>query len=275
MRLLLVAGLCSLLGLMACRSLPEPDRGPKTQFFRAELRGDSMAFFLRNELDCPIQVKMEEKEGTRWLAEPQFSLVEAKDSAELLTVDLQGQDSSEVAQAFSVVSYYSHPDLLNIDSAYAYAFPFPESARYQIMQGYGGSFSHTSEYSYYAIDFNLGVGDTICAAREGIVIEAIEGNHIGGGNRKYRPYANVLTIFHSDGTLGQYVHLAPNGALVELGDSVKRKQPVGISGLTGFTSAPHLHFAVIQPLKGGAKSMPVRFGGIAGKDLRKNMWVPE
>ena len=55
-----------------------------------------------------------------------------------------------------------------------------------------------------------------------------------------------IAIYHTQsGLYTQYVHLNHKGVLVKLGDYVKKGQPIGISGMTGFTTIEHLHFNVI------------------------------
>lgn len=49
---------------------------------------------------------------------------------------------------------------------------------------------------------------------------------------------------HEDGTFGEYSHLLHLGTLVEKGDIVEQNQEIGFSGNTGYSSGPHLHFAV-------------------------------
>ena len=56
--------------------------------------------------------------------------------------------------------------------------------------------------------------------------------------------ANYVKIRHDDGTIGNYVHLQHDGVLVEVGDKVRTGDVIGMSGNTGFTTGPHLHFEV-------------------------------
>ena len=41
-----------------------------------------------------------------------------------------------------------------------------------------------------------------------------------------------------------YAHLQANGAVAQLGQRVRTGQHIGWSGNTGFSTGPHLHFAV-------------------------------
>ncbi len=53
--------------------------------------------------------------------------------------------------------------------------------------------------------------------------------------------------------------------LVELGDRVTAGQKVGLSGNTGHTTTPHLHFAVYRAAEWGTtQSVPVRFASADG-----------
>ncbi len=65
-----------------------------------------------------------------------------------------------------------------------------------------------------------------------ITIENVDGNHI------------VLDLGH--GKYGFYAHLQKNSLLVKKGDHVKRGQPLALLGNTGNTSAPHLHFHLMN-----------------------------
>lgn len=67
------------------------------------------------------------------------------------------------------------------------------------------------------------------------------------------------------------MHFKHQGALVKVGDKVKKGQPIALSGMTGFTTDEHLHFDVLVPDSSGSLiSTPVEFeGGIQGESLKK------
>jgi murein DD-endopeptidase MepM/ murein hydrolase activator NlpD len=140
-----------------------------------------------------------------------------------------------------------------------YAMPFGPG-RYVVMQGPRGTFSHfAGSGSENAVDWTVPEGTIVCAARAGRVVGVKQDSTVGGPDRKWRPFANYIVIKHEDGTFADYVHLQPGGAMVNLGDEVTVGQPIGLSGKTGFTSAPHLHFSVFQTLDGKTKlTLPFR-----------------
>ena len=140
-----------------------------------------------------------------------------------------------------------------------YQYPYADDAYFPIVQGFGGGYSHRGA-SKYALDFAMPIGTPIHAARAGVVIDLVEQNQRGGASRKYAKYANYVVILHDDDTTGEYYHLKKNGAAVTLGEHVKAGQKIGYSGNTGFSSLPHLHFAVYQAKPFGKyQSLPFRF----------------
>ena len=140
-----------------------------------------------------------------------------------------------------------------------YAMPF-KPGRYVVMQGPRGSYSHfAGSGSENAVDWTVPEGTVVCAAREGRVVGVRQDSTFSGPDRKLRPLANYVIIKHADGTFADYVHLKTGGALVQMGDEVTVGQPIGLSGKTGFASAPHLHFSVFQAIDGKKKlTLPFR-----------------
>ena len=131
--------------------------------------------------------------------------------------------------------------IIKDDSSYVYALPYEEGKSYRLVQGYFGPFSHKERA---ALDFKMKRGTKITAARGGIVVRVKEDGDRGGWNRKYRPYGNNIVIQHEDGSRAGYWHLQLNGALVNIGDTVKKGQVIALSGKTGYSAMPHLHFMV-------------------------------
>ncbi len=129
------------------------------------------------------------------------------------------------------------------DDSYTYALPYRESEAYRVSQGYGGSHSHT-DHAHFSIDFSMPVGTVVCAARCGVVSYVIDHHHEGGPDESYKSKWNVVEITHSDMTVAAYGHLNTNGSLVAVGDSVSRGDPIALSGNTGWSRGPHLHFHV-------------------------------
>jgi murein DD-endopeptidase MepM/ murein hydrolase activator NlpD len=158
-------------------------------------------------------------------------------------------------------TYYATWGSLNVthDDGYIYSLPFPAGMSCPVSQGFHGKYSHTGG-DCYSIDFKMPEGTPVCAARDGVVVGIKEDSDIGGGDKKYEWDANYILIKHSDGTLGHYVHLKKNGVLVNLGDKVKVGQWIGLSGSTGFSTGPHLHFAVFKAMNGKQReTFPIKY----------------
>ncbi|MDO6566923.1 M23 family metallopeptidase [Alteromonas sp. 1_MG-2023] len=126
-----------------------------------------------------------------------------------------------------------------------YMPPLRPAAKYRVVQGFGGGYSHTGA-SRYALDFAAPVGTPVYAARHGVVIDTKDDGKRGGPSKQFAKHANFVAILHDDGTTGEYYHLKYNGVVVEREQQVKAGELIGYSGNTGFSSLPHLHFAVYK-----------------------------
>ncbi len=145
---------------------------------------------------------------------------------------------------------------LKDDTSYVYALPFEEGKDFRVIQGYFSPFTHKERA---ALDFNMNQGTKITAAREGVVVRAKEDGTKGGFNRKYRSHGNNIVIQHADGSRAGYWHIKYNGALVNVGDTIKKGQVIAISGKTGFAAVPHLHFLVWTNKNGNWQQVATRF----------------
>lgn len=264
----LILPLC---GLVACKSVPSQKVSQASLDIGYEVINDSLSVHINNTLACPLRINAssEQEEIQAFLAEYFPQVIAARKDTVFATPTNLSKENIKIRMS----STFGDPaDSIRLQPL---SFPFPEGKTYEIIQGYNGSFSHTSDYSRYALDFDLRIGDTICAAADGEVIGVIEAYIDGGNNRKWRDYANFITIFHPELNLyTQYVHLVHEGSLVEVGDQVERGQAIGLSGLTGYTSGEHLHFNVLRASEDGMVSQPVSFeGGVEGGSLRKGQKI--
>jgi murein DD-endopeptidase MepM/ murein hydrolase activator NlpD len=144
-----------------------------------------------------------------------------------------------------------------------YRVPFDVGSTYVISQAYPSRFTHTTPDSQYAVDIALPDGTPVYSAREGTVINARHDFFRGAADPVMMDQANVIEILHDDGTIGVYAHLRWDSIRVRIGAHVVRGQYIADSGNTGFSSGPHLHFAVIRNAGTADVSVPVQFAGIA------------
>lgn len=144
------------------------------------------------------------------------------------------------------------------DSSFVYTLPFESGKKVFLIQGYESMFSHRGER---ALDFKVRIGTTVCAARGGVVIAMREDSDRHGLKHKNLADGNYIFIRHADGSEANYWHFRKDGVLVSLGDTVMTGQPIGLSGNTGFSAFPHLHFEVrgIDPVTGKRIQLATRF----------------
>ena len=153
----------------------------------------------------------------------------------------------------------------NPDNA-QYLFPLKTGA-VQVEQGYGGEYSHNDAQNRYAVDFAAPIGTQVLAARDGVVMQSEGGFEDADpeeDDEGLDARANFVRILHDDGTMALYAHLQPDGVLARVGQRVRRGQVIGLSGNTGRSTAPHLHF-VVQANRGmRLESVPFRMFGPGG-----------
>jgi murein DD-endopeptidase MepM/ murein hydrolase activator NlpD len=122
----------------------------------------------------------------------------------------------------------------------AYVLPWAVGARFTVSLSFGHYTPANDGVGLYAIDFPMPVGTPVHAARAGVVV-AVEERYADGDRATY--HENWVMIRHADDTIGRYIHITRDGAIVEVGDRVSQGQVIAHAGASG-TSGPHLHFDV-------------------------------
>jgi len=232
---------------------------------RWDLSGDTIKLFAKNKLLTPLEVYFTSKASQVQL---KSFVLPPKDSLALVSYSGPLPDTtfiSNLSDSISLGYYFGHESVIKPDLDYEYRLPFKRGKKYEVTQSFNGKYSHSTVESKYAIDFRLEVGEIVYAAREGTVVKVIDWFTKKGG-RELTKAANKIVIMHPDGTYGTYAHLTYKGAFVKEGEEAKRGQKIGVSGLTGHTRGPHLHFVV---RKERDIAIPVYFKGYEGKVLKK------
>jgi murein DD-endopeptidase MepM/ murein hydrolase activator NlpD len=155
-----------------------------------------------------------------------------------------------------------------------YRAPFAVGETFTVTQAYPDRITHVTPDSAYAVDFALPDGTPVYAAREGMVINVRHDSFRGAPVPAMLDQANVIEILHDDGTIGVYAHLHWDSIRVHIGQRVARGEYIANSGNTGFTTGPHLHFAVWRNAGGADVSIPVQFEGIGGVPVTPATSVP-
>ena len=162
------------------------------------------------------------------------------------------------------------------DEQAIYYPPFASDSKFQISQAFNGQFSHTDGQNKYAIDLSMPEGSEIHAARAGVVM-SLQNDFFKGGTDKqaYKARANSIRILHDDGSMAVYAHLQVERAQVYEGMQVDAGQLIAYSGNTGFSSGPHLHFAVQVNQDMHLVAVPFKFSDVHGKasEPRAGQWL--
>lgn len=140
-----------------------------------------------------------------------------------------------------------------------FRLPFPAGKAYPCTQSVGGALSHSGDIKN-AYDFSMPAGTVIVAAMDGKVVRVVDDETQNGSGGRYGAKGNHIEIEHPDHTIGVYQHLQAGGAKVKQGQRVRQGDPLALSGNTGNSTGPHLHFHVWDNAR--TQSFPITFADV-------------
>jgi murein DD-endopeptidase MepM/ murein hydrolase activator NlpD len=226
---------------------------------RQDQKPGEIGYFAYNDLAGPVSIAFELSDARSISTEPALPL--------LITLTAKREQAAFVVKATGADGRYSlryrwtpgDPNAVPDPNA-SYRLPFRAGQVFAVHQAFGGSFSHNTPDSQYAVDFAMPKGTDVLAARAGVVMQVQDDFFRNGTDlSKYGERANVVVIVHSDGTLAVYAHLDLESVIVGVGRRVEAGQLIGKSGNTGFSTGPHLHFVIQHNDRGTLKSLPFAF----------------
>ncbi|WP_406145455.1 M23 family metallopeptidase [Streptomyces sp. NBC_01012] len=126
------------------------------------------------------------------------------------------------------------------------AFHLPVAGSH-VTTGYKSGGALWSSGTHSGVDFQAASGTSVVAVGAGTVVEA------GWGGA----YGNNIVLKMKDGTYTQYGHLSSIGVFV--GQSIGSGEQIGLSGSTGNSTGPHLHFEARTTPAYGSDMDPVAY----------------
>lgn len=119
--------------------------------------------------------------------------------------------------------------------------PFLSSEDYPISQGFGQNpevYQRFGMPAHNGLDYACPEGTKITACADGNVVKS----------ELHTAYGNIVKIKHNGGYFSLCAHLSKR--LVNVGENVKKGDLIALSGSTGYSTGPHLHFGIQSVIDG-------------------------
>lgn len=151
-----------------------------------------------------------------------------KDSSKVnLSAENEARAVKEIARIQQLKRHWSNA--VETDSH----FQLPTEGRLASRFGLRRFFNGEPRAPHSGLDVAVGRGTPIKAAAQGKVL-AVDDYFFNG---------KTVFVDHGNGLISMYCHL--DRIAVQAGQSVAQGQPIGLSGMTGRASGPHLHWSVV------------------------------
>ena len=209
-------------------------------------KADSFAVFARNTKhhDTSLEIEFILQNMTARGGAKQMHVVAPK--SELFLTELSVSNRYQ-RSTFEYTYRYQRGNVeAEHDESAVYQLPYALGKTIYVGQSCDTNGTHKGVFNRFAVDFIMPIGTPVHAARAGRVIDFHQLSDSGGTSSMHMDKGNFIEIQHKDGTVAHYHHLRIMGVKVDKGEQVSQGQFIGLSGNTGFSSGPHLHFAVTK-----------------------------
>jgi len=239
--------------------------------FRIENVGTEREAILRaiNEYGGPVEAELSLVEGSNTSTEPQLPVrIVVPPDSEMETVRMWPTEHDKSFSYRFSYRYGMGDPTAKHHPPRPYRPPFQAGNTFFISQAFHGAFSHHGPQSEYAIDIAMPLGATVCASREGVIMDIANDFFTGGTDKEaYAERANFIRILHDDGTMALYAHLEVESIVVGIGTRVAAGDVIARSGDTGFSTGPHLHFAIQKNVGLALEALPFKIANAEGNGV--------
>ncbi|MHC8303394.1 peptidoglycan DD-metalloendopeptidase family protein [Pseudomonas sp. PB3P13] len=210
--------------------------------------------FVRNDLYAPVEIELSFSGLKNVSGAPSRPIRRVMPARSRIRLALLTPEQTGRPLVYVPKFEYSLGDPSGTAMAYRYPLPW-RGGPFRLSQGANGQYSHYGAKNRYAMDIAMPEGTPIIASRGGIVVKT-ENRQTGRGTD---PAGNFVRVLHDDGTMGVYLHLQRGSVSVREGQRVSVGSALALSGNTGNSSGPHLHFVVQRNTGLGLVSIPFQF----------------
>jgi len=178
-----------------------------------------------------IEVKTPYKAIVPFQVSEQFYRTQSLNIKDISKVDPHPEDKERIEQETEKLSrlfaHYSH------NNPFKKRFAAPIHGPISSLFGLKRVYNHQPRAPHSGLDIAAPQGKPIKAASDGIVADT--GNYFYTGN--------TVIIDHGMGVFSLYAHMSK--IMVHAGESVHRGQELGLVGMTGRVTGPHLHWTMV------------------------------
>lgn len=138
---------------------------------------------------------------------------------------------------------------LKPDTNFVYLLPLAEgkTVKVKYLSSIESSIDKEKPKRQVGIAFLTVAGDTIFAARGGLVTEIKDHSASTAEGTSFQATENYVMVYHKDGTFARYKLFRNGGIFVSPGDEIIPGQPIGIIGGENYKQGSHLRFSVYCP----------------------------
>lgn len=166
-----------------------------------------------------------------------------------------------------------------VDTNFVYLLPLPKGkpVRTRLMVSLDGVLGKSDKAHMTGIAVETQEGDTITAARGGIVTEIQDHSASIGENKSFSSTENYVEVYHKDGSFARYKLFKNGGIFLQEGDEIIPGQAMGIIGGDNYKQGSHLRFSLFTPIVEKKAFVPSFYlgGGKIGKPENKEMYASE